>query len=183
MDLIERTFTGQTVALATGATVKEIANWADRGLIIGQREALGKGHKRAFSWFNIMEIGGAAALMSIGVNSPADAFAASQHFAHGSDGAIGTWDGDDAVQGADDEPGRWAGLPFHYAHGDTFLCVAGNKAHVALSSDGTLNLSEIKLALHKPHGFIVLNVSDLFKQITFRMAMDYREVLDEIYGK
>ena len=178
MNLIERSFTGQTVALATGATVKEIANWADRGLIMGQREPLGKGHKRTFSWFNIMEIGGATALLNIGVNSPADAFAASQYFAHVSSEGGAAWAGDDG--GA---PARHPGLPFHHDHGDTFLCVAGDKARVVLSSDGTLNLSEIKQGLGSPTGFIVLNISALFMQITLRMAMDYREVLDEVYGK
>ncbi|MBI1172574.1 hypothetical protein GC209_14350 [bacterium] len=183
MELLTRKFTAQSVALATGATAKEIANWADRGLIVGQREPLGKGFKRAFSWFNVMEIGGAAALMRIGINSPADAFAASQWFSHGSDGATGYMVQDDDAIREDQDAERLPGLPYHYLDGTTYLCVSGGKAQVALSRDGTLDLKEINRGLNVPLGFIALNVSRLFNGILQRMALSSVEVLDEAYGK
>ncbi len=178
MELLNRKFTAQSVALATGATAKEISNWADRGLIIGQREPLGKGVKRTFSWFNVMEIGGAVALMNIGINSPADAFAASQRFSHWSDGS-----GEFVGGPKSTAPERHPGLPYHHGDGDTYLCVAGGKSHVELSTDGKLNLFEIKRGLGQPEGFIVLNASQMFARVCANMALSFVEVLDEAYGK
>lgn len=182
MELMTRKFTAQSVALATGATPKEIANWADRGLITGHREPLGKGVKRAFSWFSVMEIGGAKALMEIGVKSPADAFAASQLFSHvsGGYGESGGWAGD---QVADEASHRLAGLPYHHEKGVTYICVSAGRSEVHVSEDGKLNLNEVQRSLGNELGFIVLNMSRLFREIVQRMALDYREVLDEAYGK
>ena len=68
------------VAIATGTSAKQITDWCNQGQIIGQREPLGKGRKREFSFFNVMEIAGAVALMQVGVRSPADAFKAAASF-------------------------------------------------------------------------------------------------------
>jgi hypothetical protein len=175
MELLTRNFTAQSVALATDTTAKEIANWADRGLIVGQQEPLGKGHKRSFTWNNVMEIGGAVALMQIGVNSPADAFAASQRFAHMAAGRAGY------VGDKETSVPRLPGLPFHYRAGETYLCVSGDKSATLLVSDGKLPLSIVEKRLQDPAGLILLNVTTLFSQIIGRMAMSPAEVLDEAY--
>ena len=179
VDILEQKYTGQTVALATGLTAKQVTDWCNQGLIIGQREPLGKGHRRMFSWFNLMEVASALALMEIGVKSPGDAFRAAQRFSHMADGGA-RWEGDDGSL-TDDDPERLPGLPFDYKKGETFLYVAGSRVTVALHQDGVPPFDKIKRALGNPPGFIALNLSAVFAGILHRMARDYREVLDEAY--
>ena len=178
MDLLNRKYTAQSVALATGTTAKQITDWCNQGQIVGQREPLGKGRKREFSFFNVMEVAGAVALMEVGIRSPADAFKAAGYFSHISSGGSG-WVGDDAI--TDDDPHRWPGLPYHFSEGDTFLAVWGDMSEVVLSDDGTVNTYSIFPAMRRPAGFILLNMSAVFAQVMHRMALDYREVLDEAY--
>jgi hypothetical protein len=179
VDLLELRYTAQTVALATGATSKQITDWCGQGLIIGQREPLGKGHHRSFSWFNLMEVASALALMEIGVKSPGDAFRAAQRFAHMGNGGF-SWAGDDDAL-KDSDPARHPALPYHHREGETFLYFAGGRMTVALHKDGIPEFDEINRALGNPPGFIALNLSALFAGILHRMARDYREVLDEAY--
>lgn len=179
MDILEQKYTGQTVALATGLTPKQVTDWCNQGLIIGQREPLGKGHRRMFSWYNLMEVASALALMEIGVKSPGDAFRAAQRFSHMGNGPA-RWEGDDGSL-TDDDPERMPGLPFHFREGDTFLYVAGSKETVALHKHGVPEFGAITRALGSPPGFIALNLSAVCAGILHRMARDYREVLDEAY--
>lgn len=180
VDLLEQKYTGQSVALATGLTSKQVSDWCNQGLIIGQREPLGKGHRRMFSWFNLMEVALALALMEIGVKSPGDAFRAAQRFSHMGNGSF-AWAGDDDVLTDNSDPVRHPGLPFDYKKGETFLYIAGSRVTVALHEDGVPPFGEINRALGNPLGFIALNVSAVFASIVHRMARDYREVLDEAY--
>ena len=123
MDLLNRKFTAQSVALATGTTAKQITDWCNQGQIIGQREPLGKGRKREFSFFNVMEIASAVALMEIGIRAPADAFSAASRFAHISAGGSG-WVNDDGIAEGNGEPMRWPGLPYHFREGETIMAVS-----------------------------------------------------------
>lgn len=76
-----RKHTAQSVALATGATAKQISDWCTLGLIVGQREPLGKGRKREFSWFNVMEVAVATTIMeAMRMTQPGDAFRAAQNY-------------------------------------------------------------------------------------------------------
>lgn len=180
MDLLTRKFTAQSVALATGVPSKQVTDWCSQGHIIGQREPLGSGRRREFSWFNVMEFGIANALMEIGVRSPSDAFQAAQRFSHTSDGGM-EWEGDDALR--DNDPYRLPGLPYHHDLGWTYLFLAGSDSDVVLTEDGTVNLHRIKNSSRHSLGCIAVNVTELFTRITNRIALDYREVLDEAYPK
>lgn len=168
MDLLNRKYTAQSVALATGTTAKQITDWCNLGQIMGQRGTPGKGRKREFSFFNVMEVAGAVALMEVGIRSPADAFKAASYFSHIADGGGGS-------------PTRRPSLPFHFREGDTFLAVSGDMSKVVLSADGTVNTNSIFPVMRRPAGFILLNVSAVFAQMMHRMTLDYREVLDEAY--
>lgn len=177
MDFLNRQHTAQSVALATGATAKQITDWCNQGLILGQREPLGRGHKRLFSWFNVIEIAGALALMEIGIKSPGDAFRASVYFAHVGEGDSG-WAGDG---GDKSRANRLPSLPFHHNRGETYLLVSEGNGHVVLSADGKVNPSVLQVGRHHLLGFIALNMTELFMQVAHRMALDGREVLDEAY--
>ena len=180
MELYTRMFTPQEVATATGLEAKSIHNWATRGLIVGQRDAVGKGHTRMFSWFNVMEVAVAAALMEIGMNSPQDAFAGTRLFSHSGDGGSG-WAQDDAI--ADDDDLRLPALPYHHSAGVTFLFVWKEGAEVRLSKDGTIDLHSIRPEYSRATGFIVLNLSELFARVAYRLGCDYRVLLDQAYEK
>lgn len=182
MDLLTKTFTAQSVAAATGTTSKQITDWCNQGQIIGQREPLGKGRRREFSFFNVMEVAGAVALMEVGIRSPGDAFQAASHFSHISNGASG-WVGDDAIAEDDGKPERWPGLPFHFREGETFLAVSGEMADVILSADGAIRTHAIFPMMSNPTGLILLNMSAVFAHVMNRMSLDYREVLDEAYSE
>lgn len=177
VDLFNQTYTAQTVALATGATAKQITDWTNQGLIIGQNKRPGRGRAREFSWFNVMEVAAAMALMEIGIRSPADAFRFAQHFAHFGDGG-GGWVGRD-----DGEPERLPGVPFHHGRGRTILCVAGGEAHIALVRHRKpFDLEALRWSLGRPIAMIVLDVTEIFRAVTLRMSLDYGEVLDAVYS-
>ncbi len=177
MDLLQRKFTAQSVALATGTTSKQISDWTNQGLIIGQRGSLGRGHRREFNWYNVIEVALANALMEIGVRSPSDAFRAAQEFAHLGHTEV-TWEGEEPT-GLSQH--RLPGLPFHFVVGDTFLCVAGAASVVALDDGENLSVASLGRQLGKAGGFIAINVTRVFFEVARRMALDGREVLDSIY--
>jgi hypothetical protein len=179
MDLLNRKYTAQSVALATGTTAKQITDWCNQGQIIGQKGTLGKGHRREFSFFNVMEVAGAVSLMEIGIRSPADAFKAASHFAHTAPGGSG-WVVDGEIIEGDSKPKRWPSLPYHPRDGETFLVVSGDLSKVVLSQRGELNTFSF-FSRPRPAGFILLNMSEVFRAVTQRMALDYREALDEAY--
>ena len=87
--------------------------------------------------------------------------------------------GDDAL--TDNDPHRWPGLPFNNEIGDTFLCVAGGKSVVALDEGGKLSVSRLARQLGDASGLIALNVTRVFLEVTHRMAIDGREILEEAY--
>lgn len=178
MDLLNRVFTAQFVSMATGATAKQITDWCNQGQILGQRKPLGKGHRREFTFFNVMEVAGAVALMDVGVRSPADAFKAARYFSHIADFG-GGWVSD----GKPPTPERWPGLPHHHAEGETFLIVSGDMARTVFSVSGEINTYEHFPMHTRPMGFIALNVSEVFKAVMHNMGMDWRVVLDEAYDR
>ena len=175
MDLFQRKFSAQEVAHATGATSKQISDWCDMGLIIGQREKLGKGNRRAFSLFNLSEVAVARALMDVGVRAPSDAFRAAQRFSHSSSGGF-NWPGDDGL--SDYDAPRYPGLPWHHGEGETFAFVAGQNCSIQLEA----TLERAIRELRNPIGFIALNISAVFARTMQALGLDYRVVLDSIYG-
>jgi hypothetical protein len=176
MDLLNQVYTAQSVAAATGTTSKQITDWCNQGQIMGQRKPLGKGRRREFTFFNVMEVAGAVALMEIGIKSPADAFTAASRFAHIGQGGSG-WVGDEQKKPVE----RWPGLPYHFREGETFLVVSGDMARTTLSVSGKLDTYSFFPMHNRPTGFIVLNMSEVFKAVMNNMGEDYRVVLDKIY--
>lgn len=178
MELLNRKFTSQSVALATGVDAKSIQNWAARGMLIGHREATGKGNPVAFSWFNVMEVAIAAELQEIGVPSIQEAFSAAQGFAHVGHSPSG-WVGDEP-----DGPDRLPGLPWHHSHGKTMLFLyEGGSGLKHIADNGLVNLYAITPQFSRFTSLKVVNVSEIFNRVVNRMAMNPSEVLDEAYAK
>ncbi|MFV0297055.1 MAG: hypothetical protein ACK5JT_13155 [Hyphomicrobiaceae bacterium] len=182
MNIFEKNFTTQEVADATGTTVKNMANWADRGLITNKnKDEVGRGKTRTYSWFTLMQVACATAIMELGVSSPKDAFDAAGHFAHIGTGPTG-WVGA-APQSA---AVRLPGLPFHHMRGVTMFYVAGQHSAVVLHR--TWNKEEfsetyhnLRDRLHGARGNISLDVSEIFKEVCKRLDVDYRVALDDAY--
>lgn len=182
MDILNRTYTTAEMADLTGATTKQIANWADRGLIAVANEGeTGKGFTREYSWFTLMQSACAMAIMELGFNSPQEALTAAMHFAHIGKGQSG-WVGEPAA----DRAVRHPGLPFHHMRGVTMLYVADQNSVVLLHriwnnepfADG---YSKLNQHLHGARGHLALNVSEIFNEVCRRLGADYRHVLDAAY--
>lgn len=182
MDILNRTYTASEVADLTGVTVKNLANWADRGLVpVANEGAVGRGLTREYSWFTLMQTACAAAIMDLGFTSPQEALTAALHFAHIGKGQSG-WIGEPAS----DRAVRHPGLPFHHMRGVTMFYVAGDRSDVLLHriwnkepfADGFFKLKE---RLAGARGHVALNVSEIFEEVCRRLGEDYRLVLDAAY--
>ena len=179
--IVNRTFSTGEITQFADVTNDNLQNWLKRKEIIGHREIKGGGgvgQRRHFSWFNLMEIATAAALLKIGVRSRADAFDAAQAFSHTGSGGS-SWVGDDGL--SDNSRNRWPGLPYHHAFGVTFMILAAGKSRIVLSADGTLTSTMLGGSLSL--GCVVLNATELFAAVARRAGLNYLNVLDEAYKR
>lgn len=178
--IFEMTFTTAQIAAVVGRDQNIVATWVARKLVTAQRDDQpGRGRSRVFSFFNVMEIACASALMDAGINSPKLAFAIACRFSH-SVHASATWD-DGIAEGS--EPDRHPSLPFHHKDGDTWLIVSGEASSVVLSSDGAIRPDAAFPPNDRGFGYVVLNVSKLFEQVCARLDLgDYRVILDREYS-
>lgn len=163
--LTQQKFSAGQVAAIVGVSPTIINSWCNLGHIVGHK-TLGKGHRREFTFYNLMEIAGAVALMEIGLTSPADAFRASAQFAHFGDGHL-------------------PGLPHRAEEGETFLAISGGLANVMLSTDGKIDTRKVFPMHYKPTGLILLNMTEVFKVVVGRMdeGLHWAQILDEVYGR
>ena len=181
MNILTTRFSTGDVIRAADVSNGNLQSWIKRGIIIGQDidGGGGPGKHRSFSWFNLSEIASAAALMQASVSSPHDAFRASQRFSHTSDGGQ-SWLGDESSPKL--QPYRWPGIPFHHDQGETWLYVSGDKSAVMLHKDDTVQRHKVLAALRSPLGFVSLNLTELFMQVTRRLGSDGRVALDLVYS-
>lgn len=159
--------TGQVIK-AADVTNSALQSWIRRSLIIGH-----KGHeidmpgtpgiRRKFSFYNVMEIAIAKALVDLGVEL-ADAFKAASAFAHTGDGE------------------RDPSLPFREA-GVTLLCVAGSRSGEFLWKPGTDITAVIRLHLGRPIGWTTLEVLPVVDRVTSALGYHLQKVIDEAYGE
>ena len=174
----------QDVAQATGTTPKQITDWCNQGHIIGQKGRLGKGHRRLFTFNNVMEVAVGVALMQHGVQSPADAFAAAMMFAHVGSSHSGLVNEKDELVENPPEPNRHPGFPYHFRDGETYLIVSGERANVVLVEKFKLDLYSMLPEIARPPAvFIAVNVTEVFKAVMHNMGEDWRVVLDQVYGR
>jgi len=159
MNIFQQRFsTGQVVA-ATGLPNATLQSWLKRDLIVGHKQYApiqgggSPGAHRTFSFFNVMEIAIAKALLG---------------FAHVGNGQIG-----------DMRPERRPGLPYNDAC-LTVLCVRQENSVVEIwkpKSDLFIT------ARHRlGEGFVVLEINPIFERVTHRLGHDYRDVLNFAYS-
>lgn len=174
MNIFQQRFsTGQVVA-ATGLPNATLQSWLKRDLIVGHKQYApiqgggSPGAHRGFSFFNVMEIAIAKALLDAGMGSVSDACKAAMGFAHVGNGQIG-----------DMRPERRPGLPYNDAC-LTVLCVRQENSVVEIwkpKSDLFIT------ARHRlGEGFVVLEINPIFERVTHRLGHDYRDVLNFAYS-
>lgn len=182
MIILNRAYTAQEVSEVLGVPAKNISNWASRGFFTPiNKDDLGKGRAREYSWHTLMQIACASAIMELGFSSPQDAFMAASHFAH-----VGKGQSEGAGQPSADQAVRWPGLPFHHMRGVTMFYFAGNASAVLLHriwnnepfKDG---YHEVRDRLRGYRAHIALDMTEIFKAVCHRLSVDYRFVLDDAY--
>lgn len=182
MYILNRTYTAQDVSEVADIPAKNIANWADRSLIIPiNSDDLGKGRAREYSWNTLMQTVCAAEFMELGFSSPKDALTVALHFAHFGKGQSG-WVGEPAA----DRAIRLPGLPFHHMRGITMFYIAKDQSAILLHriwnkepfADGYFRLRD---QLRGARAHIALDMTEIFKAVCQRLGEDYRVVLDDAY--
>lgn len=176
MELLDSTFTAQSLANASGCDVRKISDWASRGVLASSEGGGVQGRGRKFSWFAVMEAAIANELMDMGLSSVTDAFTAASRFALIGEGFAGYV--------GETMPGelRAPGLPWHPKRGLTYLFVWKDGGKVKLTGfDGDVKLADLTPDYHRATGFMVVNVSEVFSRVCKRMGLDHRSVLDEAY--
>lgn len=168
---VNRIYLAGEVADLARVTVKDVQNWAGRGVLVGHKGGGAKGRRRLFSWSNVMQVAVARGFIEVGVNDLPVAFRAAEDFAY-----VG-------ADASPQSPARSPGLPFHHKHGTTFvLRTAGASAEVAVPLDGKMNLwTALPMGLSRLVSFTAVNVSEIFARVCNDLGHDYRIVLDAAY--
>jgi hypothetical protein len=177
---LKREFSLAEIAEVIGSNEVLLRQWINRGLATGlgskrpnrspQRERK-PGKHGGFSFFTLMEF---AVVTRLSPHMPSleKTFEAAARYAH-----IGSFD-------------RLPALPFHYDHGETFLCIREHEADVVIgetSLDGLSNKFDVLSPTGVDHPMVVLKASELFRQLCGPLGYnehgnDYRNVLDRAYG-
>lgn len=168
--------TGQVVE-AAGVAHETLQNWMKRDLVIGHKQIEGggsQGRHRQFSFFNVMEIAVAKALIDVGMTDLQAAFRAADAFAHAGQGPLpGT-------------PERAPGCPFKDAPGITLIVANKDWSdEIFLSpTDSAMKLyADIFSRRIGNAGAVILNASDVFDRVTSRLGYHPDEVMGAAYTK
>jgi hypothetical protein len=174
-NIFEEKFSTGQIVKATGVSNAALQTWLKRGIIVGHRNADIEGggspglHRR-YSFFNLMEIATAKAIIDCGVSDLALAFQAARAFAHVGSGPL-----------PGEAPERQPGMPF-YDH-RTLLCVGqSGGTYVAFWKSGNDPLANIRMALGRPAGFLVIDINDLFDRVVAVLGYHPQAVLDFAYS-
>ncbi|MFG1280600.1 MerR family transcriptional regulator [Xanthobacter autotrophicus] len=165
--LTEEFVTGQVLE-AADVTNSALQSWIRRGLIVGHRGQSidmpgSPGIRRKFSFFNVIEIALAKALIDVGVELAA-AFQAASDFAHSGD------------------ENRLPGLPFT-GERHTLLCVAGQRSTVFAWTPGQDPTADIQNELGWPLGWSTVDVGEVFNRVAVALGHHPQAVIDEEYGE
>ena len=162
--------TGEVVA-ATGVTNDALQSWLRRGLIFDQDKIGGggkQGRHRRFSFFTVMQIAVARALLKAGMSDPRTAFMAAAVFAHT----------------ARSMPGmrRRPGTPFPIEDGATFLATTGEETTLwaDLGPRGPV-FPALVASLHRPKAFVVCDVSLVFEETLRALGENPHRFMREAY--
>lgn len=170
MSIFQATFSAGQIVAATGVSNINLQAWIRRGVLIGangeQIDMPGRpGIRRAFSFFTLMEIAVAKALMDIGIEL-ATALRVAQVYAH-TDSAL-------IVDGS-----RLPGLPFRERF--TVLCMNGEGVDIArwVPKSKTNGGDRILATIGK--GGVVLIIEPIFERVMDALGYTASKALAEAY--
>ena len=178
MNIFHAKFSTGQVTAAAGVSNAVLQSWLKRGVILGQnREAEIEGggspgiHRR-FSFFNVMEIAIAKALIDGGLTDLANAFAAGRYFAHVGAGEIGN------------TPLRLPSMPYNSAgeSGMTLLCVSGDKAKTVYYRPSQDVIPNVVYSLSQDFSFFTLGIDPIFDRVTVNLGYHPEDVLALAYN-
>lgn len=167
MKIFHEEFSTGQILKAADVSNAALQTWIRRGLIVGQKDTgidmPGQpGKRRAFTYFNAVEIATAAALVAGGCDLR-DAFQAGAHFAH-----AGT-------------NGRIPGLPFK--DGLTVLCVAGDRSADLRWAKGVDIYVSARHALGQPLSITMLDMNELIDRVCVALGHHPQKVIDQAYNQ
>lgn len=180
MNIFHQTFSTGEVVTAAGVSNAALQSWLKRGIIIGHKDkpiegAGSPGAHRRFSFFNVMEIAIAKALLDAGMGEPREAFNAAVHFAHVGCGAI-----------PGISPIRDPSLPFDPStNAYTLMCVHKGRTNIVPYRPKQDAMAGIMhdVRIHGSDGLVLLFVDPVFERVVTALRHHPQEVLDLAYGR
>lgn len=177
MDVLTSEYSAADVVRAAKVSGETLQNWLKRGVIVGHRDGRseitgggGQGRHRRFSFFSVMEIASARALVSSCGVDLHQAIVAAADFAHSGHGPF------------DDKPGRLPGFPFPPALGQTYLVCGGGGSDVILDRRDGQVLDLVRVVLRNPAAFVMLDATALFDQVVAALGHHPQAALDTAYA-
>lgn len=176
MNIFHQRFPASQVVNVTGVTPNTLQSWMRRGHIVGQRETGMEvdgggqpGVHRLFSFFNIMEIAVAKALLDAGLGDLDDAFDAARRFAHVGHGFH-----------SKDHPERSPSCPFNH-HGQTALTLLFVRGETSKAVFYQLGRDPLLSLLREHGGGVILEIDPVFRRVVSFLGHHPEEVLDLVY--
>ena len=186
MNIFQETFSTGKVVKAANITNAKLQSWMRRDLIVGHRKKApiggggAPGSSREFSYFNVMEIAVAEAVLQVGSQSVEEAFHIAMGFAHMGNGAS-FWAGEE-------EPPlpRDPGMPFnpHVHPGcQTLLCVAGTASVTVPWKPGSDAYIDARHKLHNPASMVIIEIDPIYERVVKALGHNPWEVKQFCYSK
>lgn len=173
MSVFQRRFSNAEIVAATGITNDQLQNWMKRGLIIGQKDIDGggsPGRHRSFSFFNVMEVAIAKAIIDAGgMSDLKDVFRAAHHFAHFGEGEL------------PGKPARRPSVPFNTPMSKTLL-LAGRGWSDEILLTGSDSVMRLSASILRAGGCTVVDASAAFYNALNRLGIEPSAVMHEAYG-
>lgn len=173
MSIFHRRFLNAEIVLSTGVTNDQLQNWMKRGLIIGQdgvEGGGGPGRHRTFSFFNLMEVAIAKALIDAGQGDLQIATRTAKFFAHTGDGAL------------PGKPARLPGLPFYVPNSKTLIISGAKRSEEYLLTGKDRPLSLYAAIMAHGSGATVIDASKVFQEVMTILDISAHFTLKEAYG-
>lgn len=174
MSIYHRMFTAREVIAAADISMSTLQNWLKRNVIVGHKTIEGGGERgkhRRFSWYNVMEICAAAALVRAGVSDLGLAFAAGMKFGHNN------------PQARTRAPQRAIAMPYETSHGGTLLIAAGNRSNVVCHKIGADPITAVRAELGQPEAFIIIDLLQMFGRACAALNLNPQAILIEAYAE
>jgi hypothetical protein len=185
MNIFHAQFSTGQVVEATGVLNATLQSWIKRNIIVAQppEGAAAEagitgggtpGMHRRFSFFNVMEIAIAKALIDAGLGELENAFKAARHFAHIGQGEISA-----------NHPARVPGCPYDNAGmaATTLVAVRGDRSMEHLWKVGTDPIPVIWGTLETREGFTLIDAGVVFERVVSALGYDPVRIMALAYGR